>query len=268
MKLFLTLVALYSILFVELPRSRAFPVGVEAFKGTFDDLHPGRSNLMRRSVKGYNGPGPSEYLDSLREQLQSQEGNDSIAVFGVFDQDVVEGNYKPLPKNGKCRLTQSFRFPLESLLTQFETSALTGVTLLLRDVILRAYVETIPRHLPEPGDNLTVVVDVLENIVQADNSSVQPEVLAASENITVTSDTEEYRWLEKNITEGAKSLILSTQPSLLVKFHFNLQVCAHKYRKVPLKVVDPANVPLEDEERRENYQAVQPMVIFIFDVIH
>ena len=111
-------------------------------------------------------------------------------------------------------------------------------------------------------------MDVLVSIVGQENSSVQQDVLAVSENITVTSDTEEYRWLEKNITEGAKSLILSTQPSLLVKFHFNLQVCAQKYRKVPLKVVDPANVPLEDEERRENYQAVQPMVVFIFNVIH
>ena len=268
MKLFLILVALYSISFWELPRSRAFPVGVKPFKGASGDLHPGWSNLMRRSVKGYDGPDPLEYLDSIREQLESQEGSDSIAVFGVLDEDVVEGNYKPTPKNGKCRLAQSFRFPVESLVRQYETSTLTNVTLSLRDVILRAYVETIPRHLPEPGDNLTVVVDVLASIVDPDNSSVQPDVLAASENITVSSYTEEYHWLEMNITEGVKSLTPSTQSSLLVKFHFNLQVCAEQYRKVPLKVVDPATVPVEEEERREKYQAVQPMVIFIFDVIH
>ena len=256
-KLFLILVALYSILLGELPRSQALPAGAKASIGASGDLHPAWAKLMRRSVKGYDGPGPLEYLDSLREELENQE------VYGVFDEDVVEGNYKLKPSNGKCRLAQSFRFPIEPLIWHYETYQREDV---LSDVILRTYVETIPRHLPEPGDNLTVVVDVLANFVEGENRSVQPDVLAASQNITVSSDTEEYRWLEMHMTEGIKSLSLSTRSSLLVKFHFNLQVCAEKYRKVPLKVVDPATVPVEDEERRERYQAVQPMVIFIFDV--
>ena len=28
----------------------------------------------------------------------------SVAVVGVLDEDMVEGNYKPIPNNGKCRL--------------------------------------------------------------------------------------------------------------------------------------------------------------------
>ena len=91
--MFLILVVLYSILVGELLRSRAFPVEVQALKGAFGDLHFGQSNLMHRSVKGYDGPGPLEYLDSICEQLKSQEGSYCIAVVGVLDEDMVEGNY-------------------------------------------------------------------------------------------------------------------------------------------------------------------------------
>ena len=71
--------------------------------------------------------------------------------------------------------------------------------------------QLIPRHLPEPGNNFTVVVDVLVNIVGQESSSVQPDVLAASKNITVSSDMEEYRLLEMNIMEGTKIVLFLFQ---------------------------------------------------------
>ena len=57
----------------------------------------------------------------------------------------------------------------------------------------------------ELGDKF-IVIDVLTNIVDQENSSLQPNVLDVRENITVSFDTEEYGWLEMNITEGIRIL--------------------------------------------------------------
>ena len=202
--MFLILVALYSILVGEVPRLRAFPVEVQALKGAFGDLHFGRSKRLWRTwplgIPGFDSwttrkPGRKRFFPLL-----------SLGSLTKTWWRVIISPYPTTENVGSHRV----HFPVESLVIQYETSMLEDVNSSLRDFILRAYVETIPRHLPEPGDNLTVVVDVLVSIVGQENSSMQQDVLAVSENITVSSDTEEYRLLEMNITEGIKSSFVST----------------------------------------------------------
>ena len=75
---------------------------------------------------------------------------------------------------------------------------------------------------------------------------------------------QENLWLETIITDGIRKLNVSASHQeylLMVQVVFKLDVCTKQYRKVPLKVVDPAHISPEDKERSEKYLTVQPMVI-------
>ena len=193
-------------------------------------------------------------------------------MFVPHSTDVVQEKYRPKPNNGKCTLTQSFHFPMKTLIKEYSSRTGTneednGVMPLTR-ATLRTYIQAIPRHLPEPGDNFTVNIEVLTAVVDQVNSSTIPNVTAAKENITVSHDMEEHRWMEISMTEGIRSLNVSKTHEecfLRVKVVFKLDVCTNKYKKVPLMVVDPATIPVEESERREKHLTVQPMVILYLD---
>ena len=185
---------------------------------------------------------------------------------------VVQEKYRPKPSNGKCTLTQTFHFPMKTLIKEY--SSRTGISnedssvMPLTRATLRTYIQTIPRHLPEPDDDFTVNIEVLAAIVDRTNSSIIPNVTAAKENISVSRDVEENRWLEISMTEGIRSLNVSKSHEecfLMVKVVFQLAVCTKKYKKVPLMVVDPATIPVEESERRDKHLTVQPMVILYLD---
>ena len=79
---------------------------------------------------------------------------------------------------------------------------------------------------------------------------------------------QENQWLEMNITDGIRKLNVSLSHEeylLMVKVVFKLDVFTKQYKKVPLKVVDPAHISLEDKERRQKNLSVQPMVILYLD---
>ena len=86
--------------------------------------------------------------------------------------------------------------------------------------------------------------------------------------IVASHNMQENQWLEINITDGIKKLNVSLSHEeylLMVKVVFKLDVCTKQYKKVPMKVVDPAHIPPEDKERREKNLTVQPMVIVYLD---
>ena len=151
-----------------------------------DNLHSVQvsANRLRRKVGGYTVPGPLEYLKAIREQLENDEETNATSVWGLLDRDVVQGNYKPGPSNGKCTLAQSFHFPLKALIKvhsfRNNISEADNSGIPLTRATLRAYIQTIPRHLPEPGDNFTVNVEVLTAIVNQANVSTTPSILQQS----------------------------------------------------------------------------------------
>lgn len=187
---------------------------------------------------------------------------------------MVQNNYRQKPNNGKCTLTQKFLFPMNTLINEYSSRSDTSYTnnsiLPVTMATLRSYIQTVPRHLPEPGKLVVVNVKVLTAIIDQTNDSAivndsaMPATLAAEESIIVSSDMEDHDWLEINITEGLRNLSVSRsheQCSLMVKLIFTLDACEEGYKKIPVMIVDPATIPVEEEERREKHLTVQPMAI-------
>ena len=261
----LVLILLYSFAAAGLRLSSAYSDAGEARLSALHSssgLHPVRENRMRRAAGGHYGPSPEEYMESIRQQLASSEDTKDVAVCGIMDTDVVHDNYKASPKNSKCRLAQVFRFPVRTLVREYATM---DDVLPFTTAILRVYIQTIPRHLPHPGDNFTVNIDVLTNLLDQANNSMQADFLADSQMIPASPDMEEDLWLEIDITTGITNLNLSKslqECSIEVKVIFSLDLCTKMYKKVPLKVVDPSNVPVENTKRRERLLAVQPLLVF------
>ena len=85
------IVVLCTILVAELASSRAFPASVNTLQSDLpsgsDDLHSVQvaANRLRRKVGGYDGPGPVEYMEIIRERLESHEETDATAVWGILD---------------------------------------------------------------------------------------------------------------------------------------------------------------------------------------
>ena len=85
------IVVLCSILAVELASSRPFPASVHTLQSDLpsgsDHLHPVQvaANRLRRKVGGYEGPGPVQYMEIIRERLESHEETDATAVWGILD---------------------------------------------------------------------------------------------------------------------------------------------------------------------------------------
>lgn len=83
-------VFLFAILVAELASARVLPASVHTSindQAQRSNLHPAQlaANRLRRKVGGYDGPGPLEYMEMLRERLADQEEVDATAAWGLLD---------------------------------------------------------------------------------------------------------------------------------------------------------------------------------------
>lgn len=159
-------------------------------------------------------------------------------------------------------MEQKFRFNLKKLSLSLDDDDNT-----LSKALFRVYLQPIKRLMPTTNDD---GVDILVNISARaimNNSDCSGETFVSSHIITVTSDTQDH-WEEWNITDGFSSCWSATNKNVsFIEFtvHFQKMQCFPGKKKIPIEIVDPAVIPMEDEERRKRHWPLQPFVLVFLD---
>lgn len=175
--------------------------------------------------------------------------------------DIAKENYREKPiRNTKCTTYTQYVFQWSSVEEQIESHLLD-----VESGKLRTYVQTINRHIPTGSlVDVDVTIFMIPQHNLSSNNSINITdfsewVIAGQEVLTVTTDSD--GWVEFNVTDGAKEiwpLIPSyTEVQVIIKAEVN---CGGQ-KKVPLNFVNPAEIPLEQENRRVRHLDLQPLFV-------
>ena len=137
----------------------------------------------------------------------------------------------------------------------------------VKSAILRAYVQIIGRRIDE-GETVDVNVTVTmvpRNGTTAINDSDWSEGVFAGKQVVSVSLGDDG-WVELNVTEGAQRIWpliqTNTEVQVIIKAEVN---CNEPKRKVPISFVNPAEIPLEQANRRERHMDIQPFLVVFAD---
>lgn len=158
-------------------------------------------------------------------------------------------------------MEQKFRFKLNELSPNLDHSDTT-----LSKALLRVYLQPIGRLMPTNGESVDIQVNISARAVMND-SNCSGSTFVSSHTIHVSSDMEDH-WEEWNITDGFKNCWNSTNRNVsYIEFSVNFQKmqCIPGKKKIPIEIVDPAVIPVEDEERRKRHWPLQPFVLVFLD---
>lgn len=249
---------------------------------------------FRRKVGSYEGMGPVEYMDELRRNMSSPDGapndldHNPTSVWCLLDRgrsvhiagamcchgncdvkltfspptDVLNDQYHAKSLNIRCQLEQSFVFNLTSLIKS------NSRHLPLAQAKLRTYMQPFERFRPKDNHtSIDVEVSIYTKIMSSINHThCSGSVLALRKNMTVNRNTTDG-WIEWNITNGILDCWVDkmTRDTLEVTVNFRLHKCVKGNKKVPIMVVDPATIPINQKTRRDRHWPLQPLVIFVLD---
>lgn len=99
----------------------------------------------------------------------------------------------------------------------------------------------------------------------ANISDLSDGIFAGQEVISVSRD--EDGWIDLNVTEGAESIL----PQMQMKNYTDLQVIikaevnCNEQKKVPFNLINPAEIPLDQANRRERQLDNQPIFVIFAD---
>ena len=128
--------------------------------------------------------------------------------------------------------------------------------------------QTINRHFKndDPVDvTLTVTMVPRDGNGTANTSDLSDGILAGQEVMTVSRGAE--GWIDLNVTEGADSIL----PQMQKKNYTDLQVIikaevnCNEQKKVPFNLINPAEIPLDQANRRERQMDNQPIFVIFAD---
>ena len=126
---------------------------------------------------------------------------------------------------------------------------------------LRAYIQTINRHITQ-GVSVEVNVSILmvpRHNVSYNSTDWSEGVFAGQQVLTITEES--GGWVELNVTEGVQEiwpLIPShSEMQVIVKAEVN---CVGQ-KKVPFNFLNPAEIPLDQENRRARHLDYQPLLV-------
>ena len=129
--------------------------------------------------------------------------------------------------------------------------------------ILRAYIQVIPRHVREEG-SVDVTLTIKMNTRNASGTWNQTqEVFAGEEIITITRDSDQ--WLDLNVTKGITAVWPRVMTSDEVQITIQAEVNCVGQKKVPINFINPAEIPLDQNKRRERHLEFQPFLVVFAD---
>ena len=172
--------------------------------------------------------------------------------------DLVDGVQRTKQSNKKCKVTHQLPFNTGALLDM-----LRGNKVFVQKAILRTYMDTIQRYFKKQ-DTIPVQFTATFTVPElGTNSSLT--IFGGEEVVSVTADSS--RWVELNLTSGLAELqSLSPKISTNVELTVSISVDCEDNKRVPVTLVDPATVPLNQRPRRLRLSKLQPMLlVFLSD---
>ena len=129
--------------------------------------------------------------------------------------------------------------------------------------ILRAYIQVIPRHVRAEG-SVDVTLTIKMNTKNASGTwNKSQEVFVGQEIITITRDSDQ--WLELNVTNGITAVWPRVMTSSDVQVTIQAQVNCVGQKKVPFNFINPAEISLDQNKRRERLLEFQPFLVVFAD---
>ena len=125
-------------------------------------------------------------------------------------------------------------------------------------------------HTCDPAstnDLVPVNITAAATVLSSNTLGCSPTVVAHKQTLEVTS-TMLNHWQEWNVTETLWNCWNVTKGDELLEMevNFTLPGCSVNNGRIPVRVVDPAIVPLHQDKRRSKYALVQPMmVVYVLD---
>jgi hypothetical protein len=261
---------LASVALLMLDLSAALPTRRRSTSETTEEETPQlQRRRIARKIGGLNVTStPVQYMRSLYEESYELENEKTRQTAGkptdvwcFPDRDIAKESYREKPiRNAKCTTYTQYMFQWSSVEDQIESRLLD-----VESSMLRTYVQIISRHIEEGTSvdvNITVFMVPRQNF--SSNSSVNSTdlseaVIAGQQVLTVRSGSD--GWAEFNITEGTREIWplipTYTEVQVIIKAEVN---CAEQ-KKVPLSFVNPAEIPLEQENRRARHMDFQPLFV-------
>lgn len=138
----------------------------------------------------------------------------------------------------------------------------------VRSSILRAYIQIINRHVEENEHvnvTLTVMMVPRNSVTNGTiNSSDWSEgVLAGQQVVTVSRGSD--GWAEINVTEGAERIWPLIHNNTEVQVVIKAEVNCSEQKKVPFNFINPAEISLERQNRRDRHLDIQPFLVIFTD---
>ena len=176
-----------------------------------------------------------------------------------FTTDIVHEIYRPKSQNKLCQMKQEFKFSLISLLENHE-----DISSLLSKALFRVYLQPIARLLPSANETIDILVNISAKGVG--NDSISDDIFITAHNMTISSAMQDH-WEEWDITDGLLEAWDDIENSSFLELHINFKriQCLPGSKKIPLMIVDPATIPLNQETRRFRHWPLQPFMLFFLD---
>jgi hypothetical protein len=207
-----------------------------------------------------------QYVRDLYEEYASESagklryGDDKPTDIWCFpDKDVAQGYFRAKPvRHTKCATYTQYVFQWSSVAGEIGNTALS-----VRSSILRAYIQPISRHIKNNETvNVTLTIKMVpRNGNETTNNS--DSILAGQQVISVSHGSD--GWAELNVTEGATEIWPLRKNYTEVQVIIIAEVDCIEQKKVPIKLVNPAEIPLDKPLRREHYLPIQPFLVINTD---
>jgi hypothetical protein len=201
-----------------------------------------------------------KYEEYVSESGKLRYGVDKPTnVWFLPDKDVAQGYFRAKPqRTTECATYTQYVFQWSSV-----TSAIENTALSVRNSILRAYIQPISSHIKK---NETVNVTLTIKMVPRngnETTNISDSILAGQQVISVSHDSD--GWAELNVTEGATEIWPLRKNYTEVQVIIIAEVDCIEQKKVPIKLVNPAEIPLDKPLRREHYLPIQPFLVINTD---
>ena len=186
-------------------------------------------------------------------------------MFAIFFwlTDLVAGNQRNKTPSRRCSTVSRYVFKWAGITEKIaEMIKFNKPIPAIQSGILRLFLQTIPRLL---DDNSTEVnVTVTANLFNGSYYNSSESIFAGEHYLDVSADSN--GWVELNITEGLQGLWPPTVENSEIEFVVRSEVNCVDKKKVPATFVDPAEIPLEQKNRRQRHLNLQPLlVVYISD---
>ena len=148
-----------------------------------------------------------------------------------------------------CTRSQRFVFSLSSFVEAHESERFA-----ISEAMLRVYLQVRSNLRPSTNDSVPVNITAAATVLGNNTLGCSPTIVAHKQTLEVTS-TMPNHWQEWNVTETLQNCwnVKKGDELLEMEVNFTLPGCSVNNGRIPVRVVDPAIVPLHQDKRRSKY---------------